>query len=172
MNEIDPASTALVLVDFQERIVAMPTTPFAGPEAAANAVRLRDAFSEAGAQIVIIQAMRPGSEGAPGSDVIPELKPRNGEKLVVKTTIGGFYNTDLHAHLRDAGVRTVVFGGIATEFGVESTLRAAADHGYSVIAVSDAMTGLSDVSHESSTTKIFPRLGTVLTTAETLAALG
>ncbi|MEV6901485.1 isochorismatase family protein [Amycolatopsis sp. NPDC051372] len=126
MTEIDPASTALVLVDFQERIVAMPTTPFAGPEAAANAVRLRDAFSEAG----------------------------------------------LHTHLRDAGVRTVVFGGIATEFGMESTLRAAADHGYAVIGVSDAMTGLSDVSHESSTTKIFPRLGTVLTTAETLAALG
>ncbi|WP_326566266.1 isochorismatase family protein [Amycolatopsis rhabdoformis] len=168
MNEIDPASTALVLVDFQERIVALPTTPFTGPEAAANAVRLRDAFSEAGAQIVIIQARRPGSEDSP---VIPELAPRNGEKLVVKSTIGGFYNTDLHAHLREAGVRTTVFGGIATEFGVESTLRAAADHGYQVIAVSDAMTGLSAVSHQSSTTHIFPRLGAVLTTAETLAAL-
>ncbi|QRP47023.1 isochorismatase family protein [Amycolatopsis sp. FDAARGOS 1241] len=169
MTLFDPASTALVLVDFQDRIVALPTTPFTGPEVAANAVRLRDAFSESGAQIVIIQVRRPGSEESP---VIAELKPRAGEKLVIKTAIGGFYNTDLHAHLRDAGVRTVVFGGIATEFGVESTLRAAADFGYEVVAVSDAMTGLSDIAHESSTTKIFPRLGTVLTTAETLAALG
>jgi nicotinamidase-related amidase len=171
MTEIDPGSAALVLVDLQERIVAMPTTPLPGPEVVANAVRLRDAFSEAGAQVVIVQALPPGSEEADGLEVVPEVKPRVGEKLVVKKTIGGFYGTDLHAHLREAGVRTVVFGGIATEFGVESTLRAAADHGYTTIAVSDAMTGLTDLSHESSLTHIFTRLGTVATTDEVLAAL-
>lgn len=171
MTEIDPGSAALVLVDLQERIVSMPTTPRPGPEVVANAVRLRDAFSEAGAQVVIVQALPPGSEEADGLEVVPEIKPRVGEKLVVKKTIGGFYGTDLHAHLRDAGVRTVVFGGIATEFGVESTLRAAADHGYTTIAVSDAMTGLTDLSHESSLTHIFTRLGTVATTDEVLAAL-
>lgn len=170
MTEIDPASSALVLVDLQERIVALPTTPLSGPEVVANAVRLRDAFSEAGAQVVIVQALPPGSEEADGLAVVPEVKPRVGEKLVTKQTIGGFYGTDLHAHLRDAGVRTVVFGGIATEFGVESTLRAAADHGYATVAVSDAMTGLADISHESALTKIFPRLGTVATTDEVLAA--
>ncbi|MDT8911369.1 isochorismatase family protein [Amycolatopsis sp. PS_44_ISF1] len=170
MTEIDPASSALVLIDLQERIVALPTTPLSGPEVVANAVRLRDAFAEAGAQVVVVEVRRPGREDE-GNEVVPEVKPRAGEKLVVKRTIGGFYGTGLHAHLRDAGVRTVVFGGIATEFGVESTLRAAADHGYATVAVSDAMTGLSEISHESALTKIFPRLGTVATTDEVLAAL-
>ncbi|MEU0537118.1 hypothetical protein [Amycolatopsis tolypomycina] len=30
MSEIDPATTALVLVDLQERIVVLPTTPYRG----------------------------------------------------------------------------------------------------------------------------------------------
>jgi nicotinamidase-related amidase len=78
MTKIDPATSALVLVDLQVRVVALPTTPHSGEEVVANALRLRTAFRAAGAPVF----------------------------------------------LRGKGVRTVNFGGIATEFGVESTLHA------------------------------------------------
>jgi len=166
MSKIDPATSALVLIDLQERIVALPTTPYRGEEVVANALRLREAFRKAGAPVVIVKVSRP--DNPPGNELV--FEPGD-DKVVTKYTIGGFAGTDLDEFLRGAGVRTVVFGGIATEFGVESTLRAASDHGYDTVAVSDAMTALSDISHENAITKIFPRLGTVLTTDEALAAL-
>ena len=166
MSKIDPATSALLLIDLQERIVALPTTPYRGEEVVANALRLREAFHKAGAPVVIVKVSRP--DNPPGNELV--FEPGE-DKVVTKYTIGGFAGTDLDEFLRGAGVRTVVFGGIATEFGVESTLRAASDHGYDTVAVSDAMTALSDISHENAITKIFPRLGTVLTTDEALAAL-
>ena len=170
MTDLDLATSALVLIDLQTRIVALPTTPHTGEEVVANAQRLRDAFREAGSPVVLIRVSRPGVESQPeGSELV--FEPREGENVITKYTIGGFYGTDLDSYLRGTGVRTVYFGGIATEFGVESTLRAAADHGYDTVAISDAMTGLSDISHENAITKIFPRLGEVRTTGEVLAAL-
>jgi nicotinamidase-related amidase len=166
MTKIDPATSALVLVDLQERIVALPTTPYRGEEVLANALRLRTAFREAGAPVVIVKVSRP--DNPPGNELV--FDPQD-DKIVTKYVIGGFANTDLDEFLRGKGVHTVYFGGIATEFGVESTLRAAADHGYDTVAVSDAMTALSDISHENAITKIFPRLGTVVTTDEALAGL-
>ncbi|RSM42028.1 isochorismatase [Amycolatopsis balhimycina DSM 5908] len=166
MTKIDPATAALLLIDLQERVVTLPTTPYTGEEVVANALRLRAAFRRAGAPVVIVKVSRPGNP--PGNELV--FEPGD-DKIVTKYTIGGFAGTDLDEFLRGAGIRTVVFGGIATEFGVESTLRAAADHGYDTVAVSDAMTALSGISHENAITKIFPRLGTVVTTDEALAGL-
>jgi nicotinamidase-related amidase len=166
MTKIDPATSALVLVDLQERIVALPTTPHTGEKVLANSLRLREAFRAAGAPVVIVKVSRP--DNPPGNELV--FDPQD-DKIVTKFTIGGFAGTDLDEYLRGKGVRTVVFGGIATEFGVESTLRAASDHGYDTVAVSDAMTALSDISHENAITKIFPRLGTVVTTDDALAGL-
>ncbi len=64
-----------------------------------------------------------------------------------------------------------MFGGIATNFGVESTARAADDHGYSVVLVSDAMAGLDQHAHDFAVEYVFPKLGTVVTTDELLAQL-
>ncbi|EOD69513.1 isochorismatase family protein [Amycolatopsis vancoresmycina] len=166
MTEIDPATSALVLIDLQARIVALPTTPYTGEEVVANALRLRDAFHKAGAPVVVVRVSRP--DNPPGNELV--FEPED-DKVVTKYTIGGFAGTGLDEYLRGAGIRTLVFGGIATEFGVESTLRAASDHGYNTVAVSDAMTALSAISHENAITKIFPRLGTVVTTDEAVAAL-
>jgi len=166
MTKIDPATSALVLVDLQERVVTLPTTPYPGEAVVANALRLRQAFRAAGAPVVVVRVSRP--DNPPGNELV--FDPQD-DKIVTKYTIGGFAGTGLDEFLRGRGVRTVYFGGIATEFGVESTLRAAADHGYATVAVSDAMTALSDISHENAITKIFPRLGTVATTDEVLADL-
>ena len=49
--------------------------------------------------------------------------------------------------------------------------RAAHEHGYHVTLATDAMTDLDAASHESSVTRIFPRLGETATTDEVLALL-
>jgi nicotinamidase-related amidase len=94
-----------------------------------------------------------------------------GDLEIVKRTAGAFYGTGLDAALRGRGVDTLVLGGIATNWGVESTARAAADHGYEVVVASDATTGLDGEAHAFAVEKIFPRLGTVATTAEILAGV-
>jgi nicotinamidase-related amidase len=64
-----------------------------------------------------------------------------------------------------------VLGGIATNMGVESTGRAAADHGYRLVFVEDAMTGLDPDAHKFAVDYIFSRLGTVTGVDEVIAAL-
>ena len=54
-----------------------------------------------------------------------------------------------------------VLGGIATNFGVESTARDAAGLGFDVVLVQDAATSLSAEAHRNSVETIFPRLGRV-----------
>lgn len=66
----------------------------------------------------------------------------------------------------------VVLAGIATSIGVESTARAAHEHGYNVVLVTDAMTDRDPDAHEHSIGKIFPRLGETATTSEVLTMLG
>jgi nicotinamidase-related amidase len=94
-----------------------------------------------------------------------------GDLEIIKKTIGAFYGTALDTRLRERGVTTVVLTGLATTMGVESTARAAADHGFEVVFASDAMSGLTTAEHEHALSVVLPRFGAVLTTAEILAEL-
>ena len=91
---------------------------------------------------------------------------------MTKQTWGAFHNTDLDAQLKDRGVTEVVVTGVATTAGVESTARAAYEHGYNVVLATDAMTDTSAEAHANSVERIFPRLGETATTAEILEKLG
>jgi nicotinamidase-related amidase len=163
---LDPARTALVLVDFMERIVALPLEPRKGDEVLDTAEELAAAFRSAGAPVVLVRVERPGAaEQPPGSSLVAGLA-RDGDLEIVKRTIGAFQGTGLDERLRELGVTTLVFGGIATNLGVESTARAAGDLGYDLVFVEDAMTALTAAEHEASVRLDFPRLGTVVTAAE------
>ncbi|MFF2203981.1 isochorismatase family protein [Streptomyces sp. NPDC058145] len=159
---LDPRRTALVLVDLMDRVVALPLEPRKGTEVLTTAEELATAFRAAGALVVLIRVERPTvAEQPPGSGLVAGLR-RDGDVEVVKRTIGGFQGTDLDERLRERGVRTLVFGGIATNLGVESTARAAADLGYDLVFVEDAMAALTAPEHEASVRLDFPRLGTVV----------
>lgn len=58
--------------------------------------------------------------------------------------------------------------GIATSLGVESTARAAHEHGYHVVLAVDAVADTDPDNHRHSIDNIFPRLGETATTAEIL----
>ncbi|MEU6975266.1 MULTISPECIES: isochorismatase family protein [unclassified Streptomyces] len=165
MPALDPGRTALVLVDLMERIVALPLAPRTGNDVLAAADRLGHAFRAAGAPVVHIRVERPGVDTQPpGSELVAALVHPDDE-VVVKRTIGGFHDTGLHELLSGHGVSTLVFGGIATNLGVESTARAAADLGYDLVFAEDAMTALTADEHRASVQLDFPRLGTVAPTA-------
>ena len=84
---------------------------------------------------------------------------------------GAFYGTDLDLQVTRRQVATIVLGGIATEFGVESTARDAFERSYKRMSAEDAMTGRTAESHLNSVARIFPRRGRVRRTDEILAAL-
>ncbi|MFJ2000346.1 isochorismatase family protein [Streptomyces chartreusis] len=164
--ELRPAQTALVLVDLMDRIVALPLEPRKGTEVLAVSQELAAAFRAAGATVVLIRVERPGvAEQPPGSGLAAGLR-LEGDIEIVKRTIGGFQDTGLHDRLRARGIGTLVFGGIATNLGVESTARAAADLRYDLVFVEDAMTAFTAPEHESSVRLDFPRLGSVVRAAD------
>ncbi|KOG20025.1 isochorismatase family protein [Streptomyces wedmorensis] len=161
MPALDPGRTALVLVDLMERIVALPLAPRPGTDVLAASARLADTFRDAGAPVVHIRVERPNVDRQPpGSELVPDLVGE-GEPVVVKRSIGGFQDTGLHELLAGFGATTLVFGGIATNLGVESTARAAADLGYDLVFAEDAMSALTADEHRASVDLDFPRLGTV-----------
>ncbi|HEX4632402.1 MAG TPA: isochorismatase family protein, partial [Gemmatimonadales bacterium] len=82
-----------------------------------------------------------------------------------------FYGTALDLHLRRRGIRTIVLGGIATNFGVESTARDAFERNYELVFVEDAMAALTAEAHAFACQTIFPRIGRVRSTQEVCDAL-
>jgi hypothetical protein len=84
----------------------------------------------------------------------------------VKRTIGTFHGTGLHEQLRDRGRATLVFGGIATNTGVESTARVAAEQSYTLVFVESAMSALTAKEHEAAKRDDFARFGESMTGAD------
>ncbi|MDX3244067.1 isochorismatase family protein [Streptomyces sp. ME18-1-4] len=163
---LDPAHTALVLLDLMDRIAALPLEPRKGTEVLSVAEELAAEFRSAGGPVVFVRVERPGvAEQPPGSGLAQGLL-QEGDLEIVKRTIGAFQGTGLDDRLRELGVTTLVFGGIATNLGVESTARAAGDLGYQLFFVEDAMSALTEAEHEASVKLDFPRLGTVVRAAD------
>ncbi|MGW6200905.1 isochorismatase family protein [Kribbella sp. NPDC055110] len=172
MNPLESRRTALVLIDLMPRIIALETAPLTGSVVLERSVELAAATRSAGGLVVNVRVDRPGVEVQPeGSGFAPEVAPQPGDLEIVKQTVGAFGRTALDAELQSRGIANVVLAGIATNFGVESTGRAASDLGYETFFLTDAMTGLDDHAHNFALTYVFPRLGTTCTTTEYLNAL-
>jgi nicotinamidase-related amidase len=186
---LDPRSTALVLIDLQNGIVAGPTAPLSAREVVANARRLTDVCRRAGALVVLVHvttspdrldALRPIADEAPPlgaplpegwSDIIPELGPEPGDLVIAKHQWGAFYGTELDLQLRRRGITTIILGGISTNIGVESTARDAYERGYQQIFAVDAMAARNADDHAHTVARIFPRLGRVRTTDQIVRAI-
>src|SRR6516225_10067405 len=75
---------------------------------------------------------------APGFQIIPELLPRPSEGVFDKLTMSAFEGTWLDFALRDCGINAFIIVGVATEIGIEPTVRHGADLGYIPVFVADA----------------------------------
>jgi len=75
---------------------------------------------------------------APGFQITPALLPRPTEGVFDKLTMSAFEGTWLDFALRDCGINAFIIAGVATEIGIEPTVRHGADLGYIPVLVSDA----------------------------------
>ena len=99
-----------------------------------------------------------------------ELEAAPDDIQIIKRQWGAFQAPGSTCRRR-RGIATVVLGGIATNFGVESTARAGWELGYALVLAEDAMSAPAAEMHAFAVQRIFPRLGRVRKTAEVLAAL-
>jgi nicotinamidase-related amidase len=76
--------------------------------------------------------------GEPGSQIVPELAPVDGEIVIDKPGKGAFYDTGLHESLQEFGITHLLFAGVTTEVCVQTSMREANDRGYDCLLVEDA----------------------------------
>jgi nicotinamidase-related amidase len=74
----------------------------------------------------------------PGSAIVPELAPQDGEIVIDKPGKGAFYATELGTVLAELGVSHLAFAGVTTEVCVQTTMREANDRGFHCLLVEDA----------------------------------
>jgi nicotinamidase-related amidase len=178
MITLPTTSTALILIDLQKGIATLQTAPYSVEDVIAKGKALAQRFRAAKAPVVLVNV----AFSADFADVLktpvdrsfsqPTGFPKDWSELVdglaepsdlkvTKRQWGAFYGTDLDLQLRRRGVTTAVIGGIVTNMGVESTARAAHEHGYGVVLAEDATASFSAEMHAFAFEQIFPRLGRV-----------
>ena len=196
MQPIDPATTALVLVDLQndflhgdgaygragqksDAIAALP----------ARLVPLQRALREAGGWIVSTHfTLVPGKGGEPFIlDHLKKLRPflAKGDFLpggwghalvdelqpadisIEKVAYSAFYMSRMEFALRRAGIETLVFGGIVTNGGVASTVRDAHVRDFNTVVLSDGCAAFKREVHETAIADL-ATVSTVMTCAEAL----
>ena len=155
---IDPARTALLIVDLQRCFV--DDSPVAAPDGPAVVRRLnelavvcrergvpvihtrhvvRPDHSNAGLLAEVVPAVAYGviDDGSPTAELHPDLLVTPGDVVVAKPRYGAFHGTDLETILRAAGIDTLIIGGIATNMCVETTAREAAVREFRVLFLRD-----------------------------------
>jgi nicotinamidase-related amidase len=76
--------------------------------------------------------------GSSGFELAPELGVRADEAIFDKLSMSAFEGTPLAMALRDCGLLSFMICGIATEIGIDPTVRHGADLGFIPIVIEDA----------------------------------
>jgi nicotinamidase-related amidase len=95
-------------------------------------------------RVVFIQHEEPPGgllvQGTEDWEILPALNRQKDDLLVPKQACDSFYETDLEDMLQELGVGELIITGCATEFCVDTTVRAAASRDYQVVVVADGHT--------------------------------
>ena len=169
-TRIDADRTAVLIMDFQQRIIAnVATEPAAVVE---NAARALAGSRAAGIPVIyVVHRGGPFAEYAPDVELHEGVTPAEGEMVITKVRPGPFSTTALDVTLREMGRNNLVIMGVATSGCVLSSVRWAVDINYSFTVLSDACSDGDPEVHRVLTEKVYPRQGTVMTTDEFLAAI-
>lgn len=187
---LDPRSCALVLIDLQKGILGVPLAPYSAAQIVENGVALGRKLKEAGGTVVLVNvafandsadrlkqevdAPTPAPAGgmpAEWSEFAPEVGSLRADVVITKRQWSAFYGTELDLQLRRREIKTIVLGGVATNFGVESTARDAWQHNYSVVIAEDACSSMGADLHQFAMEKVLRRVARVRSTAAILAGL-
>ena len=81
--------------------------------------------------------MEPGSDGW---EILPALERTEEDPVVRKQACDSFYETELAGILEKHDVTKLIVAGCATDFCVDTTVRAAASRDYKVVVLADGHT--------------------------------
>lgn len=153
---LDPARTALVIVDMQNDFVHEGgALQVASAAATLPAIaRLLALARDSAMRVVFSQDTHgPGDRefgiwpehclrGTPGWEIVDELAPRDGELVVRKVRYDAFYGTELDHMLRLWDVDTLLLCGTVANICVHYTAASAALRWYDVVVVKDAVSAV------------------------------
>lgn len=168
--QLDPERTAVLIMDFQQRIIAnVASEPTAVVERAAQA--LTGARAASIPVIYVVHRGGPFAAYAPDVALHPGVAPADGELIITKIRPGPFSTTALDVTLRELGRDHLVIMGVATSGCVLSGVRWAVDVNYTFTVLSDACSDADPEVHRVLTEKVYPRQGQVMTVARFLQTL-
>ncbi|MEU8230773.1 cysteine hydrolase [Actinoplanes sp. NPDC048967] len=199
--QLDPATTALVLIEYQNEFVSeggvlhnavAPVMDKTGM--LANTIALVDAARAAGVTIMhapitfapgygelsrhpygILKGVVDGNafvKGTWGAAIVEDLTPAEGDILIEgKRGLDTFASTNLDFILRSRGISTVILAGFLTNCCVESTMRSAYENGYRVITLTDCTAATSAEEHDNAIAYDYPMFSLPMESAELTAAL-
>jgi gluconolactonase len=199
--QLDPSRCALVIQDMQNDVI-IEGGAFAESGAPAHAIAqnavgnvadLAAACRTAGVPVIhvwyIVEKGAPGlRQNAPlfqgvkeadalvrgtwGAAPAEGLEPQDGDHVVEKMRMNGFYETRLDILLRGLGVDTIIVSGAWTNMSIEHTARHGADAGYEVIVPSDGTSTTGDEWQNAALNYAMTNVAKVATCAEIKTALG
>jgi nicotinamidase-related amidase len=143
----DNGTTALLVIDMQTGLFEgePPRHDAQGTVRRINAVAR--AVRATGGIVIFIQhedkVMKPNSDAW---QLLPALERSEADLTVRKKACDSFYRTELAHLLEQRGVKMLIITGCATDFCVDTTVRAAASRDYAVVVVQDGHT-TKDRSH-------------------------
>jgi nicotinamidase-related amidase len=136
--------TGLLVIDMQAGLF-VPESP--RHDAAGVVDRINElgrAVRRTGGVVVFVQHDGPTGDpfepGADGWQLLPSLERGARDVVVHKTACDAFYGTELARVLEQRGATRLVVTGCATDFCVDTTIRAAASKDYEVVVAEDGHT--------------------------------
>ena len=105
------------------------------------------------------------------ADIIDELKPKQGDHIVVKRRDSAFQDTELDLWLRSIYADTVIITGVDTAICVDNTLTEAFNIGYDVILVEDATASSWESIGKATVRKVAGSYGWVIKTEKLISLL-
>jgi nicotinamidase-related amidase len=135
------ADKTLILIDFQRGFDSPAWGDRNNPDAEARALALLAAMRRAGGGVVHVRhpSRDPSSPlGGAGAAFKPGFAPAPGEGLVEKSVNSAFIGTTLESDLRRRGAQRLIVCGLTTPHCVSTTVRMAANLGFSVELAWDA----------------------------------
>ncbi|MBN8953160.1 MULTISPECIES: isochorismatase family protein [unclassified Rhizobium] len=184
----DPKTTALVSIDLQGLVLGRQLAPYSAQQVIANTVAIANKLKADGGTTVFVTVgfsadyadavnqptdesftLPPGGLPAAALEAPPEMAALTPDVAIIKRQWSAFYGTELDLQLRRRGIKTLILTGVATNFGVESTVRDGYAANYAVIVAEDATATFSQEMQDFACTKVLPRLSRIRKTAEILA---
>jgi hypothetical protein len=130
LDHLDPKTTALVIIDFQQEYFTGTMPIPDGKTALANAQRLIAFADKAGLPVFQVQHVTPAGSAvfATDGDTVafqPGMAPRPRDTVLQKNTVSVFASTDLDQRLKAANIKTLVIAGLMTHACVAGAERCA-----------------------------------------------